>query len=65
MITSIPNRGFIISEIDAKEAKNIYELIATLESLVLENSEFSTGDIKAVENSEANFTSAKSAIQKG
>lgn len=64
IITSIPNRGFVISDIDSKEAKNIYELIANLESLALENSEFSAKDLKDLEKAQAKFGKAKTAIEK-
>jgi len=64
IIISIPNRGFIISEIDAKEAKNIYELIANLESLALENSEFSAKDFKDLERAQTKFGKAKTPIEK-
>lgn len=64
IITSIPNRGFAISDIDAKEAKNIYELIANLESLALENSEFSAKDLKDLEKAQTKFGKAKTAIGK-
>lgn len=64
IITAIPNRGFVISEIDAKEAKNIYELIANLESLALENSEFSARDLKDLEKAQTKFGKARTAIEK-
>ena len=64
IITAIPNRGFIISEIDAKEAENLYELIACLESLALEKSVFEEKDLKALEKAKEKFYAAKTAIQK-
>jgi DNA-binding GntR family transcriptional regulator len=64
IITAIPNRGFVISDIDAKEAKNIYELIANLESLALENSEFSARDFKDLEKAQTKFGKARTAIEK-
>lgn len=64
IITSIPNRGFVISDIDPKEAKNIYELIANLESLALENSEFSAKDLKDLEKAQTKFGKAKTPIEK-
>ncbi len=64
IITSIPNRGFIVSEIEAKEAKDIYELIANLESLALENSTFSDKDLRDLEIAQKRFGSAKTAIEK-
>ena len=38
IITAIPNRGFIISELSQSEAKDLYDLVAELETLALENS---------------------------
>lgn len=64
IVTSIPNRGFVISDIDAKEAKNIYELIATLESLALANSEFSAKDLKDLERAQIKFNKARTAIER-
>ena len=64
IISSVPNRGFIISDIDAKEAKNIYELIAILESLALANSEFSDKDLRDLEKAQKKFAAAKTAIEK-
>jgi DNA-binding GntR family transcriptional regulator/antitoxin component YwqK of YwqJK toxin-antitoxin module len=64
IISSIPNRGFIITEINAKEAKNIYELIATLESLALENSGFSEKIIKELIAAQKKFSEAKTAVEK-
>lgn len=64
IISSVPNRGFIISDIDVKEAKNIYELIATLESLALENSEFSDEDLRDLKKAQKKFATAKTAIEK-
>ncbi len=64
IITAIPNRGFIISDIEAKEAKNIYELIANLESLALENSTFSAKDLEDLENAQKRFGLAKTSIEK-
>lgn len=64
LISSVPNRGFVISGINAKEAKNIYQLIATLESLALENSEFSEEDLRDLQKAQKRFTTAKTAIEK-
>ncbi len=64
IISSIPNRGFIISDIDTNEAKNIYELIATLESLAIENSEFSESDFIALNTAQIKFNQAKTAIER-
>lgn len=40
VIEAIPNRGFFIKELSHNEAKNLYELVAQLEVLALEQSEF-------------------------
>ncbi|NND79179.1 MAG: GntR family transcriptional regulator, partial [Maribacter sp.] len=36
LIKAIPNRGFIIAELNYLEAKDLYELVADLEVLALE-----------------------------
>ncbi len=64
IISSIPNRGFIISDIDKKEAKNIYELIATLEALAIENSEFSASDFVELNAAQTKFTGAKTSVER-
>lgn len=64
IINSIPNRGFIISHIDTKEAENIYELIATLEALAIENSKFSANDLTELKIAQDKFKEAKTAVQK-
>jgi DNA-binding GntR family transcriptional regulator len=46
VIEAVPNRGFIIPELDASEAAHLYDLIAALEVLALENTVFTAVDIK-------------------
>lgn len=64
IVKSIPNRGFIISDIDANEAKNIYEIIATLEALAVEKSDFSEDDIQQLIKKHRNFSVAKESAAK-
>ncbi len=64
IISSIPNRGFIISDIDTREAKNIYELIATLEGLAIENSEFSEPDFAELNAAQIKFNQAETAVER-
>ena len=40
IIKAVPNRGFIIAELDVEEAEDLYELVANLEVMAIENSEF-------------------------
>lgn len=40
IIEAVPNRGFIISELTVKEAKDLYGMVADLEVMALENSVF-------------------------
>ena len=40
VIEAIPNRGFFIKELSHNEAKNLYEIVAQLEVLALEQSSF-------------------------
>lgn len=45
IISAIPNRGFVVTQLSRKEAKNLYETIAQLEIMALESSNFSEDDI--------------------
>jgi len=52
IITAIPNRGFIISELSLKEARDLYELVASIEQLkaqqlVFKNAEDTVARINA------------------
>ena len=62
IITAIPNRGFIISELSLKEAKDLYELVADLEVLAIENSEFDEESIKALKEQQIVFKSAEETV---
>lgn len=48
IVQAIPNRGFIIAEVNHEEAKNLYELVAHLEVLALEQSIFDDTTIDAL-----------------
>ncbi len=48
IVRAIPNRGFIIAEVNHEEAKNLYELVAHLEVLALEQSTFDEKSINAL-----------------
>lgn len=39
IVEAIPNKGFVIPELNRKEAKELYELVSYLEAMALENSE--------------------------
>lgn len=64
LLRSIPNRGFIIPELSDKEAKNLYELIAALELLAIENSNFTTDIINKLEKQQEIFLASKNAIDR-
>ena len=40
IVQAVPNRGFSIAKVNPEEAKNLYELVAHLELLALEESVF-------------------------
>jgi len=50
IVRAIPNRGFIIAKANTEEAKNLYELVAHLEVLALEESQFNTIAIEKLKN---------------
>ena len=64
IIQAIPNRGFIISELNVKEAKELYELVADLEVLALENSVFFPNCIKELKSQQIVFKTAENTLQR-
>ncbi len=62
IITAIPNRGFIISELSLKEAQDLYDLVADLEVLAIENSEFDEASIVNLKNQQLVFKNAEDTI---
>lgn len=64
IIKAIPNRGFIIAELDVKEAEDLYNLVASLEVMAIENSEFDTQDIEALKLQQQVFEDAKDALSR-
>lgn len=64
IIQAIPNRGFVVAELDDKEAADLYNLVASLEVMAIENSEFSDADIQALKSQQALFEQAGNAIER-
>ena len=64
IIQAVPNRGFIIAELDVKEAEDLYGLVANLEVMAIENSEFTTQDIEQLRNQQEVFENAENAISR-
>jgi DNA-binding GntR family transcriptional regulator len=62
IITAIPNRGFIISELSLKEAKDLYQLVAELEVLAIDNSEFDEEAITKLKEQQIAFKSAEDTV---
>ncbi len=64
IIKAVPNRGFIIAELDVKEAEDLYGLVANLEVMAIENSEFKDEDIVKLRNQHQVFENAQDAISR-
>ncbi|MBK7938239.1 MAG: GntR family transcriptional regulator [Lewinellaceae bacterium] len=58
VIEAIPNRGFFIPELDIREARNLYDLIATIEAFALEQSVFSARNVQQLERLQMAFEAA-------
>lgn len=52
VINAVPNRGFVVTNLTKTEASNLYETIAQLEVMALENSIFDAKDIEALHEQE-------------
>ncbi|RRQ48342.1 GntR family transcriptional regulator [Maribacter algicola] len=64
IIKAVPNRGFIIAELDVKEAEDLYGLVASLEVMAIENSEFNRNHIDALRKQQDVFENAQDAISR-
>jgi DNA-binding GntR family transcriptional regulator len=64
IIKAVPNRVFIIAELDVKEAEDLYGLVANLEVMAIENSEFNEEDIVKLRNQHQVFENAQDAISR-
>lgn len=64
IIKAVPNRGFVIAELDVKEAEDLYNLVASLEVMALESTEFDDGIIDRLKKQQDVFENAKDAISR-
>lgn len=64
LIKAVPNRGFIIAEPNYTEAKDLYELVAELEVLALENSVFESATIEALKKQQIKFKGAQDTLSR-
>ncbi|MGB3145705.1 MAG: GntR family transcriptional regulator, partial [Maribacter sp.] len=64
IIKAIPNRGFVIAELDVEEAEDLYGLVANLEVMAIENSEFTEADIELMKQQQEVFENAPDAISR-
>ena len=64
IVESIPNRGFFIPELSKEEAINLYELVASLESLAVRNSVYTLADIKALKKINTVFEQTDDLIER-
>lgn len=63
IVTYIPNRGFFVTKMTQKEATEIYELIALLESNAVKNSSFSPGQLQELRTINADFINVDSNME--
>ncbi len=64
IITAIPNRGFIISELSQNEAKDLYELVADLEVMAIENSTFTEDSVALLKSQQIIFKEAEDTVDR-
>lgn len=64
IIKAVPNRGFILAELDGKEAEDLYTLVANLEVMAIENSDFDEDQIEALKQQQEVFENAHDAISR-
>jgi DNA-binding GntR family transcriptional regulator len=64
IIESVPNRGFIIPQLSNSGAKDLYQLVATLEALAIENSVYPKSLIKKLKKQQLKIELSKNAIDR-
>ncbi len=64
IIKAIPNRGFIISGLDVDEAEDLYNLVASLEVMAIENTEFDQDTIEQLKKQQEIFENAPDALSR-
>lgn len=63
IIKAVPNRGFIIAELKSHEAKNLYELVANMEALAMEESEFDETALIKLKQQQETFIKSNTALE--
>ena len=63
IVVYIANRGFFVMELSIKEAKDIYDLMAVLESNAVKNSSYNAKQIQELRTINSAFSKAKSALE--
>ncbi|MBQ4915133.1 GntR family transcriptional regulator [Maribacter sp. MMG018] len=64
IIKAVPNRGFIVSDLDVKEAEELYGLVANLEVMAIESSEFDETRIAELKKQQEVFENAQDALSR-
>lgn len=62
VLQAIPNRGFFIKELSHKEAKNLYEIVAQLEVLAIEESTFDEATIAELRQQQQRIKEAETSL---
>lgn len=64
IVTYIPNRGFFVTELNAKIALELYELIITLECEAIKQSQFTKAQLAELQLINVNFSKAQHATER-
>ncbi|MBI1266273.1 MAG: GntR family transcriptional regulator [Cryomorphaceae bacterium] len=64
IVNYIPNRGFVVSDLNENEALDLYEAISLIESALLLTCQFDTQAIIGLEISQKSFLNAKSKTER-
>ncbi|MEX0315596.1 MAG: GntR family transcriptional regulator [Allomuricauda sp.] len=64
IIKAIPNKGFVVTKLTQKEAKNLYETVAQLETMALESSSFDSEDIESLKGQQNKLQQANTPLDR-
>ena len=60
VLQAIPNRGFVVAKLSKSEVKNLIEIVAQLEVMALEHSEFNPDEMKILKQLQSEMETSES-----
>jgi len=62
IVEAVPNRGFMIPDLNSEEAINLYELVANIEALAIQNSIYTSKQLSKLKKQQRIFEKQKTSL---